>query len=69
MVKKKRDWGLLEPIVPGKGRPKTLDNLHLEMIQRLVKENPSITLGELSEQINKKYQITAGRSVLGRALQ
>ncbi len=37
----------LEPIVQGKGRPKTLDNLHLEMIQRLVKENPSITLGAL----------------------
>lgn len=59
----------LAPIIEGKGRPKTLDNRHLEMIQRLVKENPSITLGELSEKINKKYQINAGRSVLGRALQ
>lgn len=60
----------LEPIVgANQGRPGKIAEDGLETIEKLVKENPSITLEELSLAYKKIHDINVGRSILSRALQ
>ncbi len=58
----------LEPILGNKGRPGKINDEGLKTIERIVEENPSITLVELSEAYEKLHDIYAGRSILSRAL-
>lgn len=53
----------------GKGRPKKLNAEHIDLIKQLIANEPSITLGELSDKIYSHYKVTAGRSVISRALE
>lgn len=50
------------------GRKNKINEFGLETIKELVKNNPSITLGELSEIYFKKHNVYVGNSVLSRAL-
>jgi len=59
----------LQPMMENCGRPKKIDNAGEAIIQSLVKNNPSITLSELSAAYYKKNKIIVGRSVLSRTLQ
>jgi transposase len=68
-LKLAREKGDLSPLLEGKGRPAIIDANGFETIKQLVKENPSITLKELSTQYYKKHKRHAGRSVLSRACQ
>lgn len=56
-------------ITEGKGRPKKLNTEHIDLIKQLIADDPSITLGELSDKIYKHYKVTAGRSVISRELE
>lgn len=59
----------LQPIKgENQGRPAKIDNEGLQSIEKLVQDNPSITLEELSEAFKKLHGIDAGRSILSRAL-
>lgn len=59
----------LEPIKgENQGRPGKIDDMGLQTIEKIVQENPSITLDELSEAYEKLHDINAGRSILSRAL-
>jgi len=68
-LKLSREKGNLSPSIEGKGRPGIIDVAGFETIKRLVKENPSITLKELSTHYYKAHRRHVGRSVLSRACQ
>ena len=67
-LQRKRSGMDLSPITDGRGRPRTLDDSSLKFIEKLVADNPSITLSELSNKLEKKYKLKAGNAVLCRAL-
>ena len=50
------------------GRKNKINDTGLETIKELIKNNPSITLGELSEMYFKKHKVSVGNSILSRAL-
>lgn len=59
----------LQPMTGNCGRPKKIDDVGEATIQSLIRNNPSITLSELSAAYYKKHKTIVGRSVLSRTLQ
>lgn len=59
----------LHSLTENSGRPKKIDKIGEETIKRIVAENPSITLSELSDLYYKQHKVVVGRSVLSRTLQ
>ena len=59
----------LEPKSDQSGRRRKIDEKGEETIKQLVKENPSITLKELSEAYYKRHKIRVDKSILSRSLQ
>jgi len=57
----------LLPKISGKGRPGKIDQRGYEAIQKIIANNPTITLEELANIFYKKKKIKVGRSVLSRA--
>ncbi|MBT7087553.1 transposase [bacterium] len=66
-LKLEREKGDLSPTKGNQGRPGKIDKIGYKEIQRIIKERPTITLGELSEIYYKKRKVKAGRSILSRA--
>ena len=66
---KVRDGEGLEPKSDQSGRPRKIDKKGEETIKQLVRENPSITLKELSEAYYKCHKIRVDKSILSRSLQ
>jgi len=61
------ETGDLSPKTGAKGRPAKITDCGLEMIKAIIKENPTITLRELSELLDKEKNIKASFSMLSRA--
>ena len=59
----------LEPKSNQSGRPRKIDEKGEETIKQLVRENPSITLKELSKAYYKRHKIRVDKSILSRSLQ
>jgi transposase len=60
------DEGDLSPRIGGKGRPGKLDAEGYALIKATIQNNPTVTLGELSEIFYKKKKLIIGRSILSR---
>jgi transposase len=67
-VQKKRKGDSLKPSTIGLGRPKKINSQGIETIKELIKQNPSITLNELSKGYYKKHKVTVSLSMLCREL-
>ena len=63
-----RETGDLSPKVGG-GRPGKITDSGYKTIQKIIEDQPTITLEELSGLLCKKKKIIAGRSILSRACQ
>jgi transposase len=62
-----REKGDLSPSFEGKGRPSSIDEAGLQTVKKLIEENPTITLSELSQKYEMLYNKKVGSSVLSRA--
>jgi transposase len=62
-----KETGDLSPKVEGKGRPGKITDSGYQTIQKIIEENPTITLDELSTLFYKKEKIKVARSILSRA--
>ena len=67
-LKKKKEGKDLSPPSTRSGRPKKITLSGKQTIKELVKENPSITLEELSTCYYDKYQVKLSASMLSREL-
>lgn len=67
-IYKVRHGESLKPKTERCGRPRKVDEKGEETIRRLVEENPSITLEELSKVYYREHKIVVGTSILSRIL-
>jgi transposase len=67
-LSRRRKGENLMPLVGDKGRPLKIDEHGLETIRKLIRENPAITLRELTEVYYKKHRVVVGTSIMFRAL-
>lgn len=66
-IKLEKEKGDLAPNSKGKGRPCRIDDKGYETINKLLTENPCLTLEELSFKYFEVHKLKVGRSVLSRA--
>ena len=65
LLRRRRQFGTLEPKPHGGGHPPALDHAGEERLRELVRQHPDATLDELRHQLG----VSCSRSALGRALE
>lgn len=68
LLKQYRETGSLEPISPP-GRPSTVTREDEEFIKQLIAEHPSLTLGEIQQELEGAYGKHISTSTISRILQ
>jgi transposase len=68
LLKQYRDTGQLEP-KPRPGRPRKLNETHVQFIQDRVEAKNDITLGELCTELQQQFEITVSEPTLCRVMQ
>ena len=69
LLKQYRETGNLAPRAHGGGKPAQLTPVHLETITDWIAANNDLTLAQLCDQFEQRYQVRVSRSTMGRAVQ